>query len=90
MNNKMCKLSVLHVTCLLVPIYAFTKYYQNFIKIFQTIKKLLCAQEFGLEIYSAEITRKRTKQELSFLHVTLLLLSNSQQYTCTRFWYQER
>ena len=45
----------------------------NIIKIFQTIKKLLSVQEFGLEIYSAEFTRKRTKQELSLLHVTLLL-----------------
>ena len=37
----------------------------NIIKIFQTIMKLLSAQEFGLEIYSV-FTRKRTKQELSF------------------------
>ena len=42
-------------------------------KIFQAIKKSLSAQEFGSEIYSVECTRKRTKQELSFLHVTLLL-----------------
>ena len=42
------------------------------IKIFQTIKKSLSAQEFGLEIYSVECKRKSTKQELSFLHVTLL------------------
>ena len=40
----------------------------NIIKIFQTIKKLLSAQTFGLEIYSGDFTRKRTKQELSFLH----------------------
>ena len=46
---------------------------QNIIKLFQTIKKLLSAQEFDIEIYSGEITRKRTKQELSFLHVTILL-----------------
>ena len=31
------------------------------------------AREFDLELYSVECTRKRTKQELSFLHVTLLL-----------------
>ena len=42
------------------------------IKIFQTIKKLWSAQEFGLEIRSGEITKKRTK-EMSFLHVALLL-----------------
>ena len=46
---------------------------QIIIKTFQTIKKSLSAQEFGLEIYLVEYTRKRTKQELSFLHVTLLL-----------------
>ena len=44
----------------------------NIIKIFQTIKKLWSAQKFGLDICSGEITRKRTKQELSFLHETLL------------------
>ena len=43
------------------------------IKIFQNIKKLWSAQEFGLKICSGEITKKRTKQELSFLHATLLL-----------------
>ena len=42
------------------------------IKIFQTIKKLWCAQELGLEIHSEEITR-RPKQALSFLHAILLL-----------------
>ena len=31
----------------------------NIIKIFQTIKKLWSAQEFGLEILSGEITRKK-------------------------------
>ena len=36
-------------------------------------KKSLSAQEFGLEIYSVECTRKRSKLELSFLHVTFLL-----------------
>ena len=46
---------------------------QNIIKIFQTIKKSLSAQKFGLEMYSVERTRKRTKQELSFLQVTYLL-----------------
>ena len=45
----------------------------SIIKIFQTIKKLWSAQEFGLEIYSGEISRKRTKQEFAFMHVTLLL-----------------
>ena len=45
----------------------------NIIKIFQTIKKLWSAQEFGIEIHSGEITRKRIEQELSFLHATLLL-----------------
>ena len=34
--------------------------YQIIIKIFQTIKKSLSAQEFGLEIYSGEITRKKS------------------------------
>ena len=61
-------LSFLQVTCLLVFIYMPLQY-----KIFQTIKKSLSAQGFGLEIYSVECRRKRTKQELSFLHVTLLL-----------------
>ena len=46
------------------------------IKIFQTIKKLWSAQEFGLEIHSGEITRKRTEQELPFFHATLLLELN--------------
>ena len=45
----------------------------NIINIFQTIKKLWSAQEFGLEIRSEEITRDNRKQELSFLHATLLL-----------------
>ena len=46
---------------------------QNIIKIFQTIKKSLSAQKFGLEINSVECTRKRTKQELFVLKVTYLL-----------------
>ena len=46
---------------------------QNIIKIFQIIKKSLSAQDFDLGIYSVESTRKRTKQELSFFHVILLL-----------------
>ena len=46
---------------------------QNIIKIFQTIKKSLGVQKFGSEIYSMECKRKQIKQELSFLHVTLLL-----------------
>ena len=45
----------------------------NIIKIFQTINKLWSAKEFALEIRSGEIPSKRTKQELSFLHATLLL-----------------
>ena len=44
----------------------------NLIKIFQIIKKLWSAEDFGQEICSGEITRK-TKQELSFWHATLLL-----------------
>ena len=49
----------------------------NIMKIFQTIKKLWNASKFGLEIRSGEITRKRTEQELSFLHLTLYqILSN--------------
>ena len=46
---------------------------QNIIKIFQTIKKLRHAQEFGLEICSGEVTRRRPKEELSFLHAIILL-----------------
>ena len=49
---------------------------QNIIKIYKTIKKSLSAQELGLEIYSVGRTKKkkkRTKQELSFLHVTPVL-----------------
>ena len=42
----------------------------NIIRIFQTIKKFWGAQEFGLEIRLGQIA---TEQELSFLHVTLLL-----------------
>ena len=45
----------------------------HIIKIFQTIKKLRSAQEFGLEIHSGEITWKKEKKELSFLHVIFLL-----------------
>ena len=41
----------------------------NIIKIFQTIKELWSAQEFGLEICSGEIT----KQELSFLCASILI-----------------
>ena len=47
------RFSLLHVTCLLVLIYAAT------IRIFQTIKNLLSAQEFGLEVYSVT-SRKHT------------------------------
>ena len=63
-NQPQQRLSFLHATCLLVLTYASTKYYQSTF-VFQTIKKSLSAQEFGLEIYSGECTRKRTKQELS-------------------------
>ena len=42
-------------------------------KILSKYFKPLSAQEFGSESYSVECTRKRTKQELSFLHVTLPL-----------------
>ena len=35
---------------------------------YNAFKKLWSAQEFDLEICSGEITTKRTKQELSFLH----------------------
>ena len=45
----------------------------NIIKIFQTIKKLWHVKEFGLEIYSGEITGRRPKQKLSFLQAILLL-----------------
>ena len=44
----------------------------NISKIFQTSKKW-CADEFGLEIHLGEITRRRPKQELTFLHAILLL-----------------
>ena len=46
---------------------------QNIIKIFRTIKKSLIAQEFGLEIIQWSVKEKEKKQELSFLHVALLL-----------------
>ena len=72
-------------------------------KIFQTIKKLWSAQEFGLEIRSWEIIKKRTEQELSFLHATILhdliiaptiyyqIISNSMGLmACTRFWLRGR
>ena len=63
---KMKKVKLLlHTTSLLVP-----RSLTNIIKILKTFK-LWSAQEFGLEIRSEKITRKRTKQELS-LHVTLL------------------
>ena len=92
-------LSFCNATHRLVLFYASTKYYQNI----RIIKKLLSAQEFGLEIYSVEFTRKGTKQEVSFLHATLLLnliyvppkyyqiISNSMGVmTCTRFRLQGR
>ena len=52
-----------------VFIFASDNYYQ----IFQTTRKLWSAQEFGYELCSGDITRKRTKQDLLFMHVTLLL-----------------
>ena len=55
------------------PFWTLSMPLSNIIRIFQTIKKLRSAQEFSLEISSGEITRKRTEQELSFLHATLLL-----------------
>ena len=73
----------------------------NIIKIFHIIKKLWCSQEFALEIRSGEITRRRTQQDLSFLHAILLLdliyvpinyyqiLSNSMGVmACRKFWLQ--
>ena len=73
------------------------------IKIFQVIKKLWSAQEFGLDIHSGEITRNRTEQELSFFHATILLaliyvptiyyqiISNRMGVmACTRFLLQGR
>ena len=45
----------------------------NIIKIFQNIKKLWSAQEFGWEIHSGEITRIRMEQKFSFLHANFLL-----------------
>ena len=75
--------------------------FYQIIKLFQTIKKSWNAQELGLEIRSGEISRKRTEQELSFLHVTLLIdliyvptiyyhtISNSTWLMdCTRFGLQ--
>ena len=45
----------------------------NIIKKFQTIKKLWCAQEFGIEIRSRDIIRRRKNQELFSLHAIFLL-----------------
>ena len=47
--------------------------YLSTIKVLQTIKKLWRTQDFGIEIHSGEITRRRLKQVLSFLHTVLLL-----------------
>ena len=65
------------------------------------MKKLLSAQGFGLKIYSIVFTKK--KQDVSFLHVTLLpdliylppiyyqIISNSKGVkACTRFLVQRR
>ena len=79
------------MTCLLVLIYASTKYYQNVL----IQKKLWSAQE----IHSGEITWNKMS---SFLHATLLLdriyvptkyqiISNSTGVmACTRFWFHRR
>ena len=45
----------------------------NITKIFQSIRKLWCTQEFGLEFHSRKITRKRIEEDLFYLHVTLQL-----------------
>ena len=57
--------ALLNTTCLLVLIYASTKYYQN---ISNHILK-------DLEIHSGSVTRKQ--QRLSFLHVTHLLFDTN-------------
>ena len=58
----------LNTTCLLVLIYASTKYYLN-------ISNHI--QEFSLEIHSREVTRKQPQQRLSLLHVTHLLFDTN-------------
>ena len=68
------------LSCTRYPFWSFFMPLPNIIKIFQTIKKLWSAQEFGLEIRSGERTRIRIEQELSFLYMTLIcpyqILSN--------------
>ena len=61
------------LSCMQKPFWSLSMPPPNIIKIFQTINKLCRAQEFGLEIHSGKITRKRTEQRLSFLLATLLL-----------------
>ena len=39
----------------------------NIVKVFQTIEKLLSAQEFGLEIYSVWFTRKKNRARVVLL-----------------------
>ena len=59
---------LLNTTCLLVLIYASTKYYQYFKP---------HTQGFSLEIHSGEVTRKQPQQKLSLLHVTHLLFDTN-------------
>ena len=54
----------------------------HIITIFQTIRKLWGAQEFDLEIRSGE-QRKRTEQQLSFLHAILL---RDPKYVSTKYY----
>ena len=53
-------LSILHVWH---PYWSLSMHLPNIIKIFQTIKKLWSAQEFGLEIHLGEITTKKKKKK---------------------------
>ena len=61
------------LSCMRHPFCPLSMTLPNIIRIFQTIQKLQSAQNFSLEICSGERTRKRTEQELSFLHATFLL-----------------
>ena len=47
--------------------------YQILLEYFKLLRSYGVHKHFDLGIYSREITRKSTKRELSFLHVTLLL-----------------
>ena len=57
---------ILKMMCLLVLIFASTKYYQNISNTH--------TQEFGLEFHSGEITGKQPQQRLSLFHPTRLLV----------------